>query len=89
MSNIANSPDALAAIRQRKLAVKQKMESSRQQMSDTASGLMGSPAAKSTDRVHGITRLVRNGVTIYNGYRILATVFGALGFFFGRRRRKK
>ena len=56
MSNIANSPDVLAAIQQRKRSIKKKLQASRTQMTDNVSYLTGGNIPKTTDRVQKIQR---------------------------------
>lgn len=88
MSSILNSPDILAALQHRKMATGQKLKASRTRIMDTANRLW-SPPAKATSRAEGISRLVSNGVLIYNGIRIFANVVSAARSLFGHRRRRR
>ncbi len=88
MSSILNSPDILAALQQRKKLTERKLQASRQQILEGASQLW-SPTSKATSRAHGISRLVSNGLIIYNGFRICSSIFSAFGSLFGRRRRRR
>jgi hypothetical protein len=74
MSSIVNSPDILAALRERKHTVKRRMEFSRTQMQETANNLTGKSMSKTTSRALTISRLVINGIAIYKGFRFCTNV---------------
>lgn len=88
MNSILNSPDILAAIQQRKKATGLKLKASRQNIVETTNLLTG-PLPKATSKAQNISRFVSNGITIYKGVRICASVLGGLLFFFGRRKRRR
>ena len=88
MSSILNSPDILAALRQRKRATEQKMRASRLHIMEGANQLW-SPMPKATSRTQNISRLVSNGFIIYNGIRIFVRFFSAARSLFGSRRRRR
>jgi hypothetical protein len=89
MSNIANSPDVLAAIQQRKRSIKKKLQASRTQMTDNVSYLTGGNIPKTTDRVQKITRLLINGLVIYRGYRLCSGVVSGIHSFFTPSKRRR
>jgi len=88
MSSILNSPDILVALQQRKKATGQKLKTSRLRIIETASQLW-SPMPKSASKAQVISRMVSNGVLIYNGIRIFANVVSTFRSIFGRRRRRR
>ncbi|MBQ6192372.1 MAG: hypothetical protein IJK51_08760 [Bacteroidaceae bacterium] len=89
MSNIANSPDVLAAIQQRKRSIKKKLQASRTQMTDNVSYLTGGNIPKTTDRVQKITRLLINGLVLYRGYRLCSGVVSGIHSFFTPSKRRR
>lgn len=89
MNSIANSPDALAAIRRRKLALKQKMKASRTQMTDSVSFLAGGPAPKAMGNLHNIGRLVSMGIVAYQGFRFCSGLIDHIHSLFTPRRRRR
>lgn len=88
MSSILNSPDILAALRQRKKATDRKLKASRQRIMDTASQFW-SPLPKATSRAQSVSRIVSNGLLIYNGIRIFVNAFSTMRALFGHRRRRR
>ena len=88
MSSILDSPDILVALQQKKKATGRKLKASRQRIIETASQFW-SPLPKTTSRAQSISRIVSNGVFIYNGFRIFVSVFSTLRSLFGRRRRRR
>lgn len=89
MSNIANSPDVLLAIQQRKRSIKKKLQASRTQMTDNVSFLTGGSIPKTTDRVQRITRLLVNGLVIYRGFRLCSGVVSGIHSFFTPSKRRR
>ena len=89
MSSIVNSPDALAAIQQRKRSIKKKLQASRTQMTDNVSYLTGGNMPKTTDRVQKITRLLINGLVLYRGFRLCSGVVSGIQSFFTSSKRRK
>ena len=89
MSNIANSPDVLAAIQQRKRSIKKKLQASRTQMTDNVSYLTGGNIPKTTDRLQKITRLLINGLVLYRGYRLCSGVVSGIHSFFTPSKRRR
>ena len=88
MSSILNSPDILAALQQRKRATGRKLKASGQRIKDTAN-LFWSPMPKTASRAQHISRFVSNGVLIYNGIRIFASVYSTMRTLFGHRKRRR
>ena len=88
MSSILNSPDILAALQQRKKATEQELQASRSRIVKQA-GQFWSPMPKATSRAQSISRLVSNGVVIYNGLRIFASILSAVRTLFGFRKRRR
>jgi len=88
MNSILNSPDILAALQQRKKATEQKLKASRQQFVTTANQFW-SPMPRNASKTQRISRLVSDGVLIYNGIRIFASVLSAARSLFGHRRRRR
>ena len=89
MSSIANSPDVLAAIQQRKRAVKKKLQASRSHMMDSVSYLTGGNMSKTADRVQKLTRLLINGLVLYRGFRLCSGVVSGIHSFFTPGKRRK
>ena len=88
MNSIQNSPDILAALRQRKHAVRKKLKASREQMIETASCLTG-PMPKGTSNVQRISRLVASGIAIYRGFRLCTSIVSGLHSLFTPRKRRR
>lgn len=88
MSSILNSPDILVALQQRKEATRQKLETSRTRIKEQANQFW-SPLPKATSRTQHISRLVSNGIVIYNGFRIGLRVLSAVRTLFGFRKRRR
>ncbi len=88
-SSILNSPDVLSALRQRKLVIRKKLKASQQQMTATANYLTGGPIPKASSRVHGISRLIINGLAIYKGYRLCSNIATSLHSLFSPRSRRR
>lgn len=86
MSNILNSPDILATLRQRKMVTGRKLKASRTRIQKEA-GQLWSPVPKATSRAQNISRLVSNGYALYNGFRIFFSVFSAARTLFGSNKR--
>lgn len=89
MSNIANSPDVLLAIQQRKRSIKKKLQASRTQMTDNVSYLTGGSMPKTTDRVQRISRLLINGLVLYRGFRLCSGVVSGIHSFFTPSKRRR
>ena len=89
MNSILSSPDALAAIRQRKQAIKKKLDSSKHQMTGVVSSLTGSPMPKTTSRAQAISRLIINGLVLYRGYRLCSDIFAGIHSFISPKRRRR
>ena len=87
MSRIADSPDILAAIRQRKEATKLKLDASRTQIMATANQFW-SPPPQAAGRTQSVSRLISNGVFIYNTIRVIARIYSGVHSLFGRDRRR-
>ena len=88
MSSILNSPDILAALQQRKKVTGQKLKASRTRITETTSQLW-SPMPKATSRAQHISHLVSNGLFIYNGIRIFASIYSSARSLFGFRKRRR
>lgn len=88
MSSILNSPDILAALQQRKRATGRKLKASRTRISERAN-LFWAPLPQTASRTQHISRLVSNGLIIYNGIRICSNILSAVQSIFGRRRRRR
>lgn len=89
MSSIVDSPDVLAALQQRKLAIRRKLDASRQQMTEKASYLTGSSAQKKADRLQGIGRIIINGIVVYRGIRFCSEIFTGIHSLFSSRKRRR
>lgn len=88
MSTILNSPDILAAVKQRKKVTSRKLKASQKRIVDTANQFWA-PVPKATSRAQHVSRFVSNGLLIYNGIRIFANVFSTMRSIFGRRKRRR
>lgn len=88
-NSILNSPDALAALRQRKHAIKKQLRASHEQMAETANYLTGGSYSKATSKVQGIGRLVVNGLVIYRGFRLCSSIATGLHSLFSPRSRRR
>jgi len=88
MNSILNSPDILVALQQRKLATEQKLKTSRTRIQEMGKQLW-SPMPKATSRAERVSQLVSNGVMIYNGVRIFASIISSVRSLFGPKRRRR
>ena len=88
MSSILNSPDILAALRQRKKVTGRKLKASRTRIVEGARQLW-TPLPKATSKAEGISRLIANGLVIYNGLRIFTKVYSAVRTIFGHRKLRR
>lgn len=89
MNTLADSPDVLAALRDRKALVKSKMQASRTQMMEKVNGLKGGATSGTAGKLHSISRLVTNGLFIYQGIRLASSIVsGIQTIFFPRKRRR-
>ena len=88
-SSIANSPDVLAAIQQRKRSIKKKLQTSRTQMTDNVSCLTGGNMPKTANRLQSISRLIINGLVIYRGFRLCSGVVSGIHSFFTPSKRRR
>jgi hypothetical protein len=89
MTDIVNSPDVLAALRQRKRKIKRQILNSRTQMTDNVSYLTGGKMPKTADRAQKIARLLINGLVIYRGFRLFSGVASGIYSFFTPSKRRK
>lgn len=89
MSSIVNSPDILAAMRERKHFVKRRLEASRVQMQEAANNLAGGNVSKTTSRALTVSRLVMNGIAIYKGFRFCTGVASSIRSFYALIRRRR
>ena len=89
MNSIVNSPDALAALRQRKRKVQRKLQASRTQMTDNVSYLTGGKMPQTTDRVQKIARYLINGLVLYRGFRLCSGVASGIYSFFTPRKKRR
>ena len=89
MTDIVNSPDVLAALRQRKRKIKRQMLNSRTQMTDNVSYLTGGKMPKTADRTKKIARLLINGLVIYRGFRLFSGVASGIYSFCTPRKRRR
>lgn len=89
MTTIVNSPDVLAAIRQRKRTIKRKLKTSRSQMTGNVSYLTGGSMPASAGRMQKMARLLINGIVIYRGFRFcMGVAYGIHSLFTLGKRRK-
>ena len=88
-TNILNSPDVLAAIGQRKHAIKKKLKASRMQMMEGVSSLTGGPVPKATNRLQGISRFVVNAFFVYRGVRLCTDILSSFCSIFSPRKRRR
>ena len=88
MSSILESPDVLAALRQRKRQTEKKLEASRQRMQATVSQFYA-PASQATSRAQSISRFVSNGIVIYRGIRLFSNILSTFSTLLPRRKRRR
>ena len=69
MNGIANSPNVLAAIRERKLAVKEQLQTSRTTMLENVRSMTGTASPQASNRMQSVGRLITKGILIYQGFR--------------------
>ncbi|MCH5168363.1 MAG: hypothetical protein J1F27_01890 [Prevotellaceae bacterium] len=86
MSSILQSPDILAALRQKKKNTARRLKESRLRVQEAAGDFTSS--RKSASGTHGVTRLISNGIAAYEGIRLFMSVYSAVRVFFGFRRRR-
>ena len=89
MNGIANSPNVLAAIRKRKLAVKEQLQTSRKTMLENVRNLTGTASPQTTNRLQSVSRLVARGILIYQGFRFCSNIFSSINSIFSLRKRRR
>ena len=88
MNSILAARDTIAAIRQRKMAIRKKLDSSKQQMTGFASSLTAGPLPETTNRMQTISRLIMGGLFIYRGYRFCSDIVGGIHSIFSPKKRR-
>lgn len=83
-----NQADILLALRGEKEKLRKELRSSKKRMSDNMHELFA-PVPATTNKVQGISRMVSNGIAIYEGLRIGLSFIRATRGLFGVRRRKR
>ena len=83
--HITSQIDALAAIRQEKQRVLQQLKGSGRQIT-TVSQRIFEPVPTTSNRILGVSRLVSNGVAIYEGLRMGSGFIKAVRTLLRRRR---
>lgn len=83
-----NRQDVLLALKAEKEKVRKQLRLSRNRMSGTMHEVFG-PVPATTNKVQGISRLVSNGMAIYEGLRIGASFIRATRSLFGGKRRRR
>ena len=88
-NNIVNSPEVLAALRQRKRTIEKKLQDSRSQMTENASYLTGGKAPKTVSNLQGISRIISGGLVLYQCFRICSGVVSGIHSIFTPRKRRR
>ena len=89
MNGIANSPNVLAAIRERKLAVKEQLQASRTTMLENVRSMTGTASPQASNRMQSVGRLITKGILIYQGFRFCSNIFSSINSIFSLRKRRR
>lgn len=89
MNGIANSPNVLAAIRERKLAVKEQLQMSRKTMLENVRSMTGTASPQASNRMQSVGRLITKGILIYQGFRFCSNIFSSINSIFSLRKRRR
>lgn len=89
MNGIANSPNVLAAIRERKLAVKEQLQTSRTIMLENVRSMTGTASPQASNRMQSVGRLITKGILIYQGFRFCSNIFSSINSIFSLRKRRR
>lgn len=89
MNGIANSPNVLAAIRERKLAVKEQLQTSRTTMLENVRNMTGTASPQASNRMQSVGRLITKGILIYQGFRFCSNIFSSINSIFSLRKRRR
>jgi hypothetical protein len=89
MNGIANSPNVLAAIRERKLVVKEQLQTSRTTMLENVSSMTGTASPQASNRMQSVGRLITIGILIYQGFRFCSNIFSSINSIFSLRKRRR
>ncbi len=83
---ITSQIDALAAIRQEKERILRELRGSTRQITAVSQRIF-EPLPNTSNRIVGVSRLVSNGLALYEGLRMGTGFVRAVRSMFGRRRR--
>jgi hypothetical protein len=89
MNGIANSPNVLAAIRERKLVVKEQLQTSRTTMLENVRSMTGTASPQASNRMQSVGRLITKGILIYQGFRFCSNIFSSINSIFSLRKRRR
>lgn len=89
MNGIANSPNVLAAIRERKQAVKGQLQTSRTTMLENVRSMTGTASPQASNRLQSVSRLITKGILIYQGFRFCSNIFSSIHSIFSLRKRRR
>lgn len=89
MNGIANSPNVLAAIRERKQAVKGQLQTSRTTMLENVRSMTGTASPQASSRLQSVSRLITKGILIYQGFRFCSNIFSSINSIFSLRKRRR
>ncbi|MBQ9525469.1 MAG: hypothetical protein IJR69_10195 [Bacteroidaceae bacterium] len=86
MTNISSQLDAFKALQERKLQIKKELDASKFQLRSKVQNFIA-PLPDTHKKTTRITRLVSNGIAIYEGIRLGLSVISAFQSLFGKKRR--
>ncbi|MBO7067293.1 MAG: hypothetical protein J6W52_01230 [Bacteroidaceae bacterium] len=85
--NISSQIDAFKALRESKLQVQKELNTSKKQLQGKIQNFFA-PLPEARKNTTRISRLVSNGLAIYEGIRLGASIISAFRSIFGRKRRR-
>ena len=88
MNSILSAPDILFELRRQKAALRKECKASRQHILLTVRQMVN-PMPKNASRIQSTSRLVANGIAVYQGVRIALTILKAFRGLFGWHRRRR
>lgn len=87
MPNISSQIDALKALHESKLQIKKELNASKDRLRSKVQNIIA-PLPDAHKKTTRISRIVSNGLAIYEGIRLGVSVISAFRSLFGKRRRR-
>lgn len=88
MNSSTTPTDELAVLRMQKKQLRRELKASRKKISDISSGIFSPDSDSATGKAYGISKLMANGMAVYEGIRLGMNVLSAFRKLFGKKRRR-